>query len=86
MYDFNDSDLETSLVMLKLFLDEQDEIPWEALVYVTGHINYGGRVTDDNDRRCLLATLQKYYCSDNLEDGYTYSDSGLYFAPNFGDL
>lgn len=86
MYDFNDSDLETSLVMLKLFLDEQDEIPWEALVYVTGHINYGGRVTDDNDRRCLLSTLQKYYCSDNLEDSYTYSDSGLYFAPNFGDL
>jgi len=28
--------------MLKLFLDEQEEIPWEALTYVTGHINYGG--------------------------------------------
>lgn len=57
LYEFNDSDLETSLVMLKLFLDEQEDIPWDALVYVTGHINYGGRVTDDNDRRCLLASL-----------------------------
>jgi dynein heavy chain len=72
--------------MLKLFLDEQEEIPWEALVFVTGHINYGGRVTDDNDRRCLLATLIKYYCVENLEDGYMYSDSGLYYAPAFGDL
>jgi len=72
--------------MLKLFLDEQEEIPWDALVYVTGHINYGGRVTDDNDRRCLIATLIKYYCVENLEDGYMYSDSGLYYAPAFGDL
>ncbi len=86
LYEFNDSDVETSLTMLKLFLDEQEEIPWEALVFVTGHINYGGRVTDDNDRRCLLATLIKYYCVENLEDGYMYSDSGLYYAPAFGDL
>ena len=41
-YEFNDSDLETSITMLKLFLDEQEEIPWDALTYVTGHINYGG--------------------------------------------
>lgn len=73
--------------MLKLFLDEQEEIPWEALVFVTGHINYGGRVTDDNDRRCLLTTLQKYYCLENLEDGYYYSEkSDIYFAPAYGDL
>lgn len=85
-YEFNDSDLETSLTMLKIFLDEQDEIPWDALLYVTGHINYGGRVTDDNDRRCLLTTLEKYYCIENLEDNYPYSASGIYFAPTNGPL
>lgn len=41
-YEFNDSDLETSITMLKLFLEEQEDIPWDALTYVTGHINYGG--------------------------------------------
>jgi len=85
-YEFNDSDLETSITMLKIFLDEQDDIPWDALVFVTGHINYGGRVTDDNDRRCLLTTLLKYYCIENLEDGYTYSDSGIYYAPSSGNI
>lgn len=70
--------------MLKIFLDEQEDIPWEALVYVTGIINYGGRVTDDNDRRCLITTLEKYYCPDNLTDEYFYSDSEKYRAPAYG--
>ena len=73
--------------MLKIFLDDENaEIPWEALVFVTGHINYGGRVTDDLDRRNLLTTLKKYYCVENLEDGYTYSASGLYYAPSNGSV
>lgn len=38
---------------------EQDKLPWDALNYVTGHINYGGRVTDDWDRRCLMAILSR---------------------------
>ena len=70
--------------MLKIFLDEQDDVPWEALVYVTGIINYGGRVTDDQDRRCLITTLEKYYCQDNLTDDYFYSESEIYRAPAYG--
>ena len=72
--------------MLKIFLDDQEEIPWEALLYVTGHINYGGRVTDDWDRRCLLSLLKKYYTLDILEDGYQFSASGIYYAPTNGNI
>ena len=85
-YEFNDSDLETSITNLKMFLDEQEEIPWDAMIYLTGHINYGGRVTDDWDRKCLLAILKKYYVADILEDGYVFSDSGTYYAIKDGDL
>ena len=74
------------MTMLKIFLDDQEEIPWDALLYVTGHINYGGRVTDDWDRRCLLSILQIYYNPDILEDGYKFSDSGNYYAPSIGTI
>ena len=79
-YEFNDSDLETSITNLKMFLDEQEDIPWDAMLYLTGHINYGGRVTDDWDRKCLLAILKKYYTAEILEDGYVFSESGVYYA------
>jgi dynein heavy chain len=84
LYAFDESDLETSFAVLRRFLDEQDVIPWGALLYITGQINYGGRVTDDNDRKCLMAILGKYIQPATLEDGTTFSASGLYFAPPAG--
>ena len=84
-YEFNDSDLDTSYTMLKIFLEEQDEIPWEALLYVTGKINYGGRVTDDKDLRCVSVTLEKYYNVDALNDDYEYDEGGIYKAPTYGN-
>src|ERR1035437_1332764 len=56
-YEFNDSDLETSIVMLKNFLIDAEDIPWDAMKYMTRQINYGGRVTDDWDRHLLLNVL-----------------------------
>lgn len=85
-YEFNDSDLDTSLTMLPLLLEEQEEIPWDALLFVIGHITYGGRVTDDWDRRCLMSMLKKILNTKILEDDYKFSDSGIYYAPSTGTL
>lgn len=78
-YEFNDSDLETSMTILKMFLTDianEKEIPWDALRYVVGQINYGGRVTDDWDRRCLMTILNSYYTLKVLdEEAYSFIDT-----------
>uniref|UniRef100_A0A668T451 Dynein axonemal heavy chain 1 n=1 Tax=Oreochromis aureus TaxID=47969 RepID=A0A668T451_OREAU len=53
-YEFTDGDLNICISQLKMFLDEYQDIPYKVLKYTAGEINYGGRVTDDWDRRCLL--------------------------------
>jgi len=86
-YDFNNTDLEVCVQTLRMFLDEQPVIPWEALLYVSGEIHYGGRVTDNWDRRTVMCMLRGYFCPGVLDEGYLFStDSDLYFAPPDGDL
>lgn len=85
-YAFDESDLETSIAVLRRFLEQQDTVPWDALNYVTGHINYGGRVTDDWDRRCLMSVLSIYMVPDILNEDYKFSKSGTYFAPSIGSI
>ncbi|KAL4487471.1 hypothetical protein ABPG72_006991 [Tetrahymena utriculariae] len=85
-YEFNDSDLETSTTVMRKLLDEQESIPWDALLFVTGEINYGGRVTDDWDRRCLTTILKKFYVKEALEGTYQFSDSPVYKIPRIGNI
>ena len=47
-----------------MFLNEYTDLPLEALTYLTGQCNYGGRVTDDKDRRLLVSLLSIFYCQD----------------------
>jgi len=56
-YQFSESDLEISIKTLKI-IEGVQPIPWDTIVYLTGQINYGGRVTDEWDRRCLLTVLK----------------------------
>lgn len=46
---------------LRKTYDNNDEtIPWASLKNLIGDAMYGGRVTDDNDRRVLVTYLDEY--------------------------
>ena len=71
---------------MKSLLESHTEVPWDALRFVTGMINYGGRVTDEWDRRCLISILSKICCEKVLVDNYSFSPSGTYVSPKVGGL
>lgn len=65
-----------------MFVNRYDEVPFEAISYLTGECNYGGRVTDDWDRRLLLTMLADFYSKDVIEKPRNpFSPSGEYYAP-----
>ncbi|KAJ2996626.1 Dynein heavy chain 10, axonemal [Globomyces sp. JEL0801] len=64
-YDFNESDFRVSTTILKTYLNKtasskDGKIPWTTLRYLIGETIYGGRVTDDYDRRVLMCYLEEY--------------------------
>ncbi|XP_075305326.1 dynein axonemal heavy chain 3 [Odontesthes bonariensis] len=84
-YEFNESDQRISIRQIQMFLDEYDEVPLEALAYLTGECNYGGRVTDDKDRRLLLSLLSIFYSWELIEqEGYHLCEGDLYYVPPHG--
>ena len=61
------------------------QIPFNALRYVTGECNYGGRVTDDKDRILLNTILEQCYNPSMVaEERHKLSPSGLYYPPDPG--
>ncbi len=64
-YNFNEADFQISKNILKSNLERyskaNDKIPFKAIIYLTSDCIYGGRVTDDWDRRTLYAILDDLY-------------------------
>jgi dynein heavy chain len=86
MYGFSEQDRDISRRQLRQFLDEFSEIPWAALQYMASEANYGGRVTDGQDRRAIVQILEDFYTPKILEEDYKFSVSGIYYAPSHGPI
>ena len=68
-------------------IDTFDNIPFKALSYLTGECNYGGRVTDDWDRRTLTTILKDFYNKQCLKTAYQFAPGeSAYFIKQEGEL
>ena len=71
---------------MKMLLEDQDQIPWDSMLFVSGNINYGGRVTDEFDIRVLITSLKKFYTKEIINDKYLFSSSPTYIIPSYNTV
>lgn len=65
-----------------MYVSDNAAVPFSALKYAIGECNYGGRVTDDKDRRLLNTILDRVYRPEILsQEGCALSASGRYSVP-----
>ena len=86
-YIFHQSDFRICTQQLRHFLDsgeegEEGDVPFDALRYTAGELNYGGRLTDEKDRRLCMSILHGVYHPDTLKpEGQGLSPGGIYSVP-----
>uniref|UniRef100_A0A3Q3JBV6 Uncharacterized protein n=1 Tax=Monopterus albus TaxID=43700 RepID=A0A3Q3JBV6_MONAL len=67
------------------YLDNYEEIPWDALKYLIAGVNYGGHVTDDWDRRLLTTYISDYFCDAAINQPlFKLSSLSSYYIPHDG--
>lgn len=85
-YEFSGSDLAISQAQLIMFLNHYEKIPWDALRYMVAEANYGGRVTDINDRTLISVLLEDFYSPLMLKKKHQMTECEAYKCPLEGDL
>jgi dynein heavy chain len=84
-YEFTTADLKCNLMQLHHFLEIYDSVPYIVIKFLCGQINYGGRITDDKDRRCIMTMLDGFVDEKIMEDGFAFSESGIYKTVETGN-
>ncbi|KAG5504844.1 hypothetical protein GH5_05475 [Leishmania sp. Ghana 2012 LV757] len=88
LYDFTSSDFEVSENIIQLYIshmqsDAVEDVPFITIRYLIAEASYGGRVTDDWDRRVLNTYMAQYMCQDAItQDRYPLAAAEEYFIPD----
>lgn len=85
-YEWMNSDLKTGMQQVRLYLEEQDTVPYVTLNVMVADVSYGGRITDRWDKRTNSSIMRKLFCKEVMDDAYRFTSSDTYFAPPEGTL
>ncbi len=100
-YDFNNSDYLLAADILNDYLSSPQakgvappgggeavrKTPWDAIRYLIAEVTYGGRVTDDLDRRLVTTYTSQYFCEDAVAKPYAkLSALPDYYIPDDGTV
>lgn len=93
-YDFNDSDFAICENLLSMYLskdatdkDDDPPIPWDAMKYLIAEANYGGRVTDDRDRKLIRVYMNQFFQDAAISSpNFPLSSLPTYYIPEDGTL
>jgi dynein heavy chain, axonemal len=71
-YEFNDGDLNATIMFLEKHL-EFSTLSWTTLQYMVGEVQYGGRITDDLDRRLFMSYSEAWLSNGTLSPSFSFN-------------